>query len=46
MRVLYTVPLLAAVGLTLAGCDIGRPVVNRPAKPVEATAVLSVPGMT
>jgi hypothetical protein len=46
MRVFYAIPLLAAVGLALAGCDAGRQVVKRPPKPVEATAVLSVPGMT
>jgi hypothetical protein len=45
MRVLTTVSLMAAVGLALAGCDGRRPVKRAP-QPVEATAVISVPGMT
>ena len=48
MRAPPTVPLAAVLGLALAGCDSGqvpRPP-DRPARPVVASVVIRVPGMT
>jgi hypothetical protein len=47
MRVRTSVPLVAVLGVALAGCDgpVPRPP-DRPPKPVVASVVISVPGMT
>ena len=47
MRVPTSVPLVAVLGVALAGCDgLSPKAPDRPAKPVVATVVLRVPGMT
>jgi hypothetical protein len=47
MRVRSAVPLVAAVGVALAGCDgVSPKAPSRPARPVVASVELRVPGMT